>query len=79
MVQSVRLLVVTVVALVVTVIIVWHCPCFNIIYTHTDSSAVSVEGQTGTVNLWWIWLLVVLAAPLVTALIIGLVFKKKKR
>ena len=79
MVQSVRLLVVTVVALVVTVIIVWYCPCFNIIYLHTDSSAGNVEGQTGIVSAWWVWLLVVTAAVLIPAFIIGLFIKKKKR
>ena len=50
-----------------------------IIYLHTDSSAGSIEGQTGIVSTWWIWLIVVLAAALLTAVMIGLVIKKKKR
>ena len=78
MVQSVRLLVVTVVSLVVTVIIVWYYPCINIIYLYTDSSG-SVEGQTGIVSLWWVWLLVGIAAVTVLAFIVALFIKKKKR
>ena len=65
--------------LVVTVIIVYHYPCINIIYLHTDSNAGSAEGQTGTGSLWWVWLLIVTAAVLIPAFIIGIFIKKKKR
>ena len=36
-----------------TVTVVCYCPCINIIYLHTDSSAGNVEGQTGTGSLWY--------------------------
>ena len=59
--------------------IVYHYPCINIIYLHTDFSAGSAEGQTGTVSPWWVWLLVGIAAVTVLAFIVALFIKKKKR
>ena len=48
-----------------TVTVVCYCPCINIIYLHTDSSAGSVEGQTGTVSPWLVWQFDVTVAALV--------------
>ena len=53
-----------------TVIIAFHCLCINTICLLTDSRSGSAEGQTGTVSLWWVWLLVIAAALIVTVIIV---------
>ena len=52
----------TVAALIVTVIIVYHCPCINTICLHKE--------QTGIVSPWFVWQFDVTAAVLVVTVTI---------